>query len=62
MLNQPQSGNDMPRFAGLPTMMRLPAAEQRAVWTPPLSAFRSISAPPTAAALAMARARSARNR
>lgn len=28
MLNQPQSGNDMPRFAGLPTMMRLPAAEQ----------------------------------
>ncbi|HGE6659232.1 TPA: arginase family protein, partial [Serratia marcescens] len=28
MLNQPQSGNDMPRFAGLPTMMRLPAADQ----------------------------------
>ena len=28
MLNQPQSGNDMPRFAGIPTMMRLPAAEQ----------------------------------
>ena len=27
MLNQPQSGNDMPRFAGIPTMMRLPAAE-----------------------------------
>ncbi|KFK97858.1 MULTISPECIES: agmatinase [unclassified Serratia (in: enterobacteria)] len=27
MLNQPQSGNQMPRFAGLPTMMRLPAAE-----------------------------------
>lgn len=26
MLNQPQSGNEMPRFAGLPTMMRLPAA------------------------------------
>ena len=28
MLNQPQSGNDMPRFAGIPTMMRLPAADQ----------------------------------
>jgi guanidinobutyrase len=27
MLNQPQSGNDMPRFAGIPTMMRLPVAE-----------------------------------
>jgi len=27
MLNQPQSGNEMPRFAGLPTMMRLPAAD-----------------------------------
>jgi guanidinobutyrase len=27
MLNQPQSGNDMPRFAGIPTMMRLPTAE-----------------------------------
>ncbi|WP_337264317.1 MULTISPECIES: agmatinase [Serratia] len=27
MLNQPQSGNQMPRFAGLPTMMRLPAAD-----------------------------------
>ncbi len=25
--NQPLSGNDMPRFAGPPTMMRLPAAE-----------------------------------
>jgi len=24
--NQPQSGNAMPRFAGLATMMRLPAA------------------------------------
>lgn len=30
MLNQPQSGNDMPRFAGLPTMMRLPAAQSAA--------------------------------
>lgn len=27
MFNQPQSGNDMPRFAGIPTMMRLPVAE-----------------------------------
>ncbi|MFS7181350.1 agmatinase, partial [Serratia proteamaculans] len=27
MLNQPQSGNDMPRFAGIPTMMRLPVAD-----------------------------------
>lgn len=26
MLNQPQSGNEMPRFAGTPTMMRLPSA------------------------------------
>lgn len=26
MLNQPQSGNEMPRFAGIPTMMRLPSA------------------------------------
>lgn len=25
MLNQPQSGNEMPRFAGVPTMMRLPS-------------------------------------
>jgi guanidinobutyrase len=25
-VNQPQSGNEMPRFAGLATMMRLPAA------------------------------------
>ena len=25
--NQPQSGNDMPRFAGLNTMMRLPFAK-----------------------------------
>jgi len=25
--NQPLSGNDMPRFAGPPTMMRLPAAD-----------------------------------
>ena len=25
--NQPQSGNAMPRFAGLATMMRLPAAD-----------------------------------
>ncbi|WBF44006.1 agmatinase [Serratia rubidaea] len=27
MFNQPQGGNEMPRFAGTPTMMRLPAAE-----------------------------------
>ncbi|AGO54474.1 Guanidinobutyrase [Serratia plymuthica] len=27
MLNQPQSGNEMPRFAGIPTMMRLPVAD-----------------------------------
>ena len=27
MKNQPLSGNAMPRFAGLATMMRLPAAE-----------------------------------
>lgn len=62
MLNQPQSGNDMPRFAGLPTMMRLPAADQARGLTPPLSAFLWISAPPIAAAPAMARARSARSR
>ncbi|EKF65130.1 agmatinase [Serratia plymuthica A30] len=26
-MNQPQSGNEMPRFAGIPTMMRLPVAD-----------------------------------
>jgi hypothetical protein len=36
-LNQPQSGNAMPRFAGLATMMRLPAAEWSAatLWKSP---------------------------
>lgn len=27
MFNQPQGGNEMPRFGGLPTMMRLPSAQ-----------------------------------
>ena len=35
--NQPLSGNAMPRFGGIATMMRLPLAESRVVCDAPSS-------------------------
>lgn len=62
LFHQPQGGNEMPRFAGRATMMRLPFIEDLQDLTRRLSAFRWISAPRSARARATDHAIFAPNR
>lgn len=64
-LHQPLGGNEMPRFGGIATMMRLPHVQSPAELDALDAAFvgvPSTSAPPCAPVPASAPARSAPNR
>ncbi len=61
-LHQPLGGNEMPRFGGIATMLRLPHLQSAEGWMLPSLAYRWISVPRYAPAPASARGRSAPNR